>query len=275
MFSDVHELVQLDDGATIVFGDFIAPMDLSALGGPTDAPVLHHVVQELAPDGSLAFEWSTRDALDPFASPVWVMDPVSGAYEYAHINSLSVDAEDGGWVISVRLTNQVLKVARSGPEAGQIVWRLGGPGSDLVFAGDDRDGGRSGFFGQHSARPLPGDRLLVYDNALYREARGGLDVDVEYVVTGPSRVVEYALDHEAGTATRVFEHPLAGSGATPAAGSVQRVAGGHTLIGWGDLPQEDPGSPVATEVDADGDVVMELFMGASVWSYRVWKFELP
>jgi hypothetical protein len=275
VFTDTHELLELEDGSVILMGNWIEPRDLSIVGGPVDGLSMHHTVQELRTDGTLAFEWTTRDGIDPLATPVWTLEPNSGAYEYAHLNSVDVDPDDGAWVISVRLSNEVIKVARQPTTVGgrdfapgEIVWRLGGPSSDFTFVDD------GGFFGQHCARALPGDRVLVFDNALYREGLVSETTDFLLLETGDSRAVEYQLDLDAGTATRVFEAALPGSGATLAAGSAQRLDGGHTLVGWGDLPQEEPGTVVATEFDANGDVVMELEMPPGVWSYRVLRFEV-
>jgi hypothetical protein len=52
-------------------------------------------------------------------------------------------------------------------------------------------------------------------------------------------------------------------------GSVQRLPGGNTLIGWGSS------NPTATEVTPDGAKVTELAFDLGVVSYRAFRYEWP
>lgn len=279
---DVHELERRDDGSTLLLGNVVqGGVDLSGMGGPADASVVHHVAQHLEPGGEVRFEWSTAGAVDFRTVPVWVPDPAFEAWVYGHANAAVIDPDDGHLVVSLRIVGQALKIAtrdtvfrgREVP-AGEVIWRLGGADSNFVFVDDDRADGWSGFAGQHTVRPVGDDRWIVFDNALRREATRPdlLDPEVEMTATGAPRFVEYLLDPEAGTATRIAEHAWPTETPVIAGGSAQRLANGHTVIGWGDLPNDDPG-PAVTEIDAEGRLVLELTLPEGVWSYRAWRLE--
>lgn len=262
--TDPHEFTLLPDGGALIIGTRTHPTDLTAEGGPVDFPVIEQVAQELAPDGSVRFEWSTRGQVDLAHVPAMVFsDWTAEAIELAHMNSIEVDPHDGNWVISLRLPSQVVKVDRS---TGDVLWRLGGPGSEFSFVDDDRANGWQGFAWQHSARVTGPDRILVFDNAMTVDAGAP---------SGDSRYAEYQLDLSAMTATLVAEWELADSGWTDAAGSAQRMANGNTVIGFGNnlfLPDFER-APQIVEVDPAGDIRFSLTFPQSEWAYRAWKLE--
>jgi len=271
VFTDPHELQVLPGGGVLGLAMAGRYDDLSPWGGPDEALVLDNVIQEFDAAGELTFEWSTRDQVDFDHLPPAVLDGMGDEWEYAHLNAIEIDPEDDNLVLSLRLPSQVVKVARRATtyrgeryEAGEILWTLGGVTSDFAFIDDEREGRWQGFAGQHSSRVLPGNRILLFDNG----------TNFISASTGDARVVEYVLDHDAMTATRVFSHALTGAGPTLAAGSVQRLDDGHTVIGWGSQ-QEWQGrkAPSAMELDADGEVVWSLVLPDNQWTYRVWKFD--
>ncbi len=267
---DPHEFQVLADGTLIGIGLGHREEDLRAFGGARDTLVVDQLIQEFDPAGEQVFAWSTEGQVDYGILPDAVLDAISDGWDYAHANAFDLDPDDDNLVISLRSASQVLKVARQpttwrGQDyaAGEVMWRLGVDG-DFTFVGDDRDHGWRGFAGQHSARVLPGDQLLLFDNA----------TDYDGGDTGDCRAVIYQLDHDTGTAERVWEHALAGAGASPAAGSVQRLDGDHTVIGWGAIQDwQGEKAPAATELDASGEPVLRLRLEDNLWSYRVWKFQ--
>lgn len=275
---DHHDFQILDSGNALILGLVWTVEDLRELGGTVDTTVLHNTIQEVTPDGRVVWEWDTRGQVDAEDVAYWSYSAVAGGWEYAHVNSLEIDPADGSLLVSVRLTNQVLKIARQPTEhgghtfqPGEIVWRLGGRSSDFEID-DARPDGSWGFAGQHSARPVPGG-LILYDNAMRAESDGLVaQADVERFATGPSRYVEYALDTDAMTATVRGSFALEGSGFTHAMGSAQRMGDGHTVIGWGGLPGTGPW-PMATEVDADDQPVQHLWVDGS-HTYRAAKHVL-
>ncbi len=273
---DVHELIDFGDHA-ILIATWAEVADLRDFGGDIGSKVRHFEVQEVGSDGSIAFRWSTESIFVPEEIGLWVEDEGSGELDYAHLNGVDVDPYDGNWVISLRLFDQVIKVARNDGtlngvayQAGDVLWRVGGPDATLDFVDDDRDSGWIGFAGQHSPRMVAPDRLLLFDNAFGREAVGDLsNQDISFFATGGTRAVEYALDLVAGTATPVWSHDLEDGVFTLAGGSVQRLADGSTAIGWGTRYLES-GGPAMTRVADDGTVLSGLTLPKDVWSYRAW-----
>jgi hypothetical protein len=255
--TDSHDSVLRPDGSRLL----IAYQD--------DAhpdPVIDAVIQEIAPDGTLAFEWDSEDHI-PEA------DGLVGAGDYAHVNSMEY-TPDGDILASFRNTSQVLLIARTahdGHDAGDVIWRLGGEHGDFTFV-DDPEGG---FCAQHTAHLFPDGRLLVWDNG----AVAGPNVQTGNICPDPenpggrhgrpfSRAAEYQLDLDDMTATLVWTAERDG-GYTQFAGGAQRLPGGHTMLGWVD------GTPIATEVDESGDEVWSLSVDGGYTSYRSRKYETP
>lgn len=277
---DVHEFFQQEDGTLLILGEYALPMDLSPYGGAVDMRIVHHVIQEVDPQGGVQWTWSTDGVVDYTRVPTWTYDPSLDAWDYCHINAVSYDPDDGNLIVSMRILSQVIKVARHPTTLrdrsfaeGEVIWRLGGPDSDFQFDGDDRAGIWRGFAGQHSARMLGDNELIVFDNAQWREAppKERFQLEAEQMPTGEPRYVSYRVDTDRMVATRLEEHTVL---ADPirVAGSVQRLPDGHTLIGWGNL-SEDPTYPAITELDATGAVSREITLGDGQWTYRAWQFD--
>jgi hypothetical protein len=196
--------------------------------------------------------------------------------DYAHINSIQV-MDDGDILASFRHLSSVWKIARTahdGFQVGDVVWRLGGRISDFTFVDDPHPGGPCA---QHTATQLPDGNILLFDNG-----SGWLgqvlcidpaDPSGDSVSRGFSRVTEYALDEDAGTATLVWDHQVAGRGAV-FAGSAERLPNGNTLVGWA---FERAAS--TSEVGPDGELLWELRDPAPsaerYISYRSAKFDVP
>jgi Arylsulfotransferase (ASST) len=197
--------------------------------GGSRRPLAGHQLLRLRADGSAEFEWSSWDH---FSLKDWI-EPrpktLPEEFDFDHPNSIDLD-EQGNYVVSFRRLSQIVKLDAT---TAEIRWRLGGRRSDFTILGDPL----GGFTFQHSARLLPNDHLLLYDN-------GGGHTPPE------SRAVEYALDTTAMTATMVWEfrhHPVI---YTPGSGAVQRLRSGNTLIAYGQKGR-------ANEVTPDGEVVWE------------------
>ena len=160
-------------------------------------------VQRRAPDGSVEPLWSAWDSF------TWEPGLDYGGSGWTHVNGLTWNPDDGATYVSIRNLSCVVKLS----EDGSLLWKLGGTQSDFTFSGT-----RS-FTHQHRLRPLENGNVLVFDNG----ANAG----------DGSRVVEFALDEAAGTATEVwsftpglFAHSL---------GDVWRLPSGNTLVSWGTL----------------------------------------
>ncbi len=256
--TDFHDSVLRPDGTALL------------MSYQADPPRVDSVIQELAPDGSVAFTWDSDDHIP-------VSDGLVGGSDYAHINSMEY-LPDGDILASFRNPSQVLRIARTahdGFQVGDVVWRLGGVSSDFTFE-DDPEGG---FCAQHTAHWTDDGHLMVFDNGAQADPGSPFSVQTGDICPDPedpearrarpfSRVAEYELDTEAMTATLVWSYAQGGI-YTPFAGSAQRLAGGNTLVGWVNS------SPIATEVDPEGDKVWELTIGSGYISYRSLKFQAP
>lgn len=255
--TDAHEHQLRADGSVLTTFTGNEAGDLSPWGGPVDGTFWHSGVRELAPDGSIVQQWTTEGKIDLDGLPAYVLDEAAEGrpWRYGHINS--VQQLDEGILLSLRSPNQVALVD---PASDTYLWRLGGSTSDLVFVDDSR----GGFVGQHSARMFEPDRLTVFDNG----------TNFFEPATGDVRVVEYALDHDAGTATQVWEYVLDGAGGVEFAGLVQRHADGATTIGWGSLQtQNGDRSPSVTELDSDRSWRCHLRLPAGMYTYRAYAFD--
>jgi hypothetical protein len=158
-------------------------------------------VVQLAPDGTQTVLWSTWDSFtyDPEAL-------IDGS-GWTHANGLTWDEDEQVIYVSLRNLNCVVKLSAE----GELLWKLGGPDSDFSFSG------ARGFDHQHRLRPLEDGHVLVFDN--------GPSANVG------SRVVEFALDAEAGTATEVWSY--SGGLFVYSLGDVWRLPSGNTLVSWG------------------------------------------
>jgi Arylsulfotransferase (ASST) len=214
--ADLHEFVISPQDTALVTAYRPVMTDLSRVGGPTQGVAFSGVVQEIdIESGRVLFEWSSIDYVPVTDTYV----PFSGGttaapFDYFHANSISI-APDGDLLVSARNTSTVYKVSRSN---GQVAWRLGGKRSSFTM------GPGATFWFQHHVLSQGQDTLSIFDD-------GG---------TPPkeprSRAILLSLDIGAMRATllRSYVHPAGLAAANQ--GSMQVLAGGAVLVGWGNLP---------------------------------------
>lgn len=244
--TDGHDSILQPDGTA-----YVMSYEPSAATGDVDA-----VIQRLKPDGHADFTWN---------SSVLRNETVAGdRADYAHINSFHLVADDD-LIVSFRHFSAVLRIAtrpHDGYEPGEIIWKLGGHDSTFTFPAGD-----GGPCAQHSAVFLPAaqnadgrDHVLLFDNGsdsplnlpdppmcIDPADRAG---QVERPLT---RIIEYALDYDAGTATSVREYSHQPARYAFFAGSVRPLTAGHRLIGWASDTRT-----LASEIDADDQLVWEI-----------------
>ncbi|GDX83589.1 hypothetical protein LBMAG42_54000 [Deltaproteobacteria bacterium] len=189
-----HAFAQLPDG-TITFIVY----DIREVEGET---VRGDALVERAPDGNETTLWSTWDS--------FTYEPGTdlAGVGWTHCNSVSWNAEEEAYYVSVRNLNAIVKLSRT----GERIWTFGGVTSDFELLDDD------GTVHQHRVRGEDGGTgLLVFDNG----AAAALG----------SRVVRYALDLQTMTATTEVE---ASEGVyTYSLGDVERLPEGGMWVSWG------------------------------------------
>ena len=256
-FTDPHDLLlSLRDGA-LDAAHFLAydiqPFDLTFRGGPADAPLAVHRILRVGPGGEKLFEWNAADHYAPADWPA-TMQPT----DLVHPSSLELDG-DGNYVVSLQAMSQVAAIDA---QTGAFLWRLGGAHADLTIMDDPL----GGFHGQHSARILPNGNLLLLDNRMGQ-------------VPPAARAVEYRIDLATRTAHLVWEYRPVPAIVSPIMGSVQRLAAGSTLIGFGAAGR-------VVEVSADNQLLWSAALvntvgGAPMQFYRalgiasLYRYERP
>jgi Arylsulfotransferase (ASST) len=241
MSVDLHEFIVTPQNTALLTAVKPRPADLSALGGPARGTALTGAVLEVdIASGKVLFQWNSLDHVpvtDTFAS--FSGGTQASPFDYFHVNSIAI-APDGDLIVSARNTCAVYKVARP---SGQVQWRLGGKRSSF------RMGSGATFWWQHHARPQGTGSLSLFDDAASPQKET------------QSRGIVLDLDTKAMRATlsRSYTHPAKLLAANQ--GSVQLLAGGRVLVGWGNLPY-------FTEFAQDGTVLAEGQFPVGDQSYR-------
>jgi outer membrane protein assembly factor BamB len=260
MPTDLHELLELPNGNHLVLAyPLKRGVDLTGLAAdPPPGPnstIADCVVQEVTPQGELAWEWRASDHSDIPAenqNPGKLVLNGETIYDVFHCNSVDVTPA-GDVLLSIRHYNAVILIRRSD---GQILWKLGGSpvsesGATILEVTNDAQPIRL----QHDARILPNGNISLFDNQAPTRA--------------PARAVEYSLDLASGTAQRVFEYVNPTGRASLATGSFRRYSDGHSVICWG-IDATFSGA-LLSELDTQGDNVLDISFGAPSGSYRALK----
>jgi hypothetical protein len=238
--TNLHELILLPNGHALMLGDDRQMIDMSKIvsGGNPNAMVIGAVIQELDREKRVIFEWRSFDHFK--ITDAVHEDFTAGAVDYVHPNTIEVDT-DGNLLLSSRHMDEITKIDR---HTGNIIWRWGGKNNQFTFINDTPR-----FSHQHTIRRTPTGTLILFDNGNYRAAPS-------------SRAVEYQVNESAKTAKLIWQFRHSPDVKSIAMGSVQRLADGMTIIGWG------TGSPALTEVRPDGSVALEVGLPDSLVSYR-------
>ena len=215
--TDHHDIAELPNG-DVVLATYVARqhVDLTSLGAGygNDELVYDSHLEQIRPDGTVAWTWKSEDHIPVSASTFAQRLPgLAGlGVDLVHINSIHV-APDGDLIISARHTDAVYKVRRN--LAGDVVWRIGGKQSDFTFADDPL----GGFGRQHDAQLLPNGNLRLFDNRTS--------------LPGAPRAVEYALDTVQHTARLVWSASTPAVTSSGGVGSVRTLGDGDFVVTWG------------------------------------------
>ena len=226
-YTDPHELLLSFRDTTVVaahlLGYEIHNYDLSAIGGSQQTPLAVHTIERHSATGAVLFRWSAAIAFTPADWPL----PNPRAVDLVHPSSLAID-RDGGYVVSFQGMDEITKIDSA---SGAILWRLGGRHNQFQIVDDPLHG----FLGQHDVQVLENGHLLMLDDHF----RGS---------PAPARAVEYSLDTQTMIARMVWQYQPSSAVISPIMGSVQRLANGATLVGFGAAGRMD-------EVGSDGSVL--------------------
>ena len=249
--TDFHELVRLPNGNSLVL--VYRPrdgVDLTPHGGPANATVLDAEVQEIEPDGDLAWSWNSAGRVSLNEIQRWwtyildnpaTLEDGRTAYDIMHPNSIEPDGN--GLILSFRHINALLRIDKA---TGNITWKLGGTNTaqSLSILGDPL--GSSSFGGQHDARKLSDGTITLHDNrSSYSQ---------------PPRAVRYRLNLGARTARLLESLSDPQVPDSFCCGSSRRLPGGNWVSGWG-------GSELTTEQTPSGAPVFRLRL-PEIFSYR-------
>lgn len=238
--ADSHGIQILPNGHALLMIYHHRPADLSDIGGRADAKVIDLIIQELDESRNVVFEWNSADHIAITDTFVNLTAPT---VDYIHGNAIELDF-DGNILISSRNLSEITKIDR---QTGDIIWRLGGKQNEFTFENDEQ------FRYQHDIRRLSNGNITLYDNRAYEKP--------EY-----SRAVEYEIDEENKTITKVWEYRNTPDIYAVAMGNHQRLPNGNSLIGWGSV------TTTATEVTPDGTKVFELAFDPPYANYRSFRF---
>jgi len=255
--TDPHELEEMSNGDLMMLSaPTRANVDLTPLGfGPSEA-IIDCVLQEVNPNGQLVWQWRASDhiSVDESTHPFGFGDqPI---HDIFHCNSIDTDPATGNVLLSTRHTDAVYLIDKT---TGATIWKMGGTSfnhdhAQILSITSDPEGA---FHAQHDARFQSNGDVSLYDNQ-------------SWDATLAARGVEYHVDPGAGTATLVWSYQSPDGQHSFATGSFRRLNGGaDNVIGWGVKT-----GTLFTEVDAEGNVLLNVGLASGGFSYRVQKVGL-
>ena len=252
--ADGHELQTLPNGDRLIFATPVrSGFDLRGLQSfGANSSILDCQIQELDSAGNLVWSWNASDHIDPVQESLEPAGETSYVDVY-HCNAIEPDAS-GNLLISLRHANALFYIDRA---SGRILWKLGGTaynkdGAALIRVENDA---LTTFSMQHDARFRANGNVTLFDD--------------HGASAGVARGVEYAIDHELGVATPVFQ--FLGSAPSQYEGSFRRYADGESVIGWGKVEGD---TRFLTELDAAGNDVFDIAFDDAEVTYRAIKVPL-
>jgi hypothetical protein len=237
-FADVHEFKLTPQGTALITIYNEVTRDLTSVSGPSAAPVLDSIVQEVdVKSGAVLFEWHSLDHVPLTDSYAPILNP----YDYFHVNSIDLHP-DGNLIVSARNTSAVYKLDR---KSGEILWTLNGRSSDFEM------GPAAAFMYQHDAQAHTDGTVTLYD-------------DGPSSSSAQSRAIRLGLDLGAMRADllQAYTHPT--PLASAAMGNAQQLPDGGVMVGWGTQPW-------LTEFGPLGDVRFDATFDGGAWNYRTFR----
>ena len=240
---DLHEffITPQDTALLTIYNE--TRTDLSPIGGQNEGPVWEGIAQELDLEtGEILFEWHSLDHVGVGESYRHPPEDPDEPLDYFHINSIEVEP-DGNFLIDAKGTWAVYKVDR---KSGEVLWRLGGKGSDFEMGEGTR------FAYQHDARRQEDGTITIFDNGASPQ------------VHDHSRGIVVDLDEQAMKATLVREYTHPEKPLATSQGNMQVLPGGNAFIGWGT-------EPYSSEYSKEGKLLFDLQFAGETQSYRAFR----
>ena len=244
--ADYHDIQYTSSGGYLLQSYAKQIIDLPQTQVVDTANIL--VIQEFDHNHNLIMEWKNSDHMN-LEDYVDELNLNSTYRNWTHGNSIEIDNDDN-IIISNRAMDEVIKFHR---QSGELIWRLGGPMNDFTFINDPLQGPNR----QHDVRRLPNGNITIFDNGDQRE-------------NPLTRITEYQIDEQNMTATLVWEYSHPDGYVSLNQGSAQRLENGNTLISWGGVHNH---GQIITEIDYDGNIVLEIEYPSGNHSYKVRKEE--
>lgn len=249
---DLHDFVALRNGHYLMILNHKIEKDLSNIveGGQKNAQIINNLLVETDGRGNIFWSWSAIDYLD-ILDVTEAVDLTMNVIDPFHINSIFEDS-NGNLLISIRHFDEIALVNK---QTKQFIWRFGGQKSkknQFSILNDEIDGFK-GFSHQHTASLLSNGNVLLFDNGNLKPK--------QY-----SRAVEYSLNYQNMTATKVWEYRNNPDIYIFAMGSTYRLENGNTLVGWAKYG--------FTEVRPDHTITMQAVSNNPIGIFRVQKTNL-
>jgi len=212
-----HDFVVLPGGDLLLIVEDIRQVDGQQVIGDS--------LVRMSPDGSRTTVWSVWDVYDFDDQPV----PNDG--DWTHANAVDYLPQRNLVLLGLRHFNSILALDATD---FSVQWALGGLVSTVQV---DQD---SAFLHQHQFQLQDNDHMLVFDN---------------HVGTGTaqdSRVIELALDLQAGTATQTWEYHHDPPTEVIVLGNVEALPDGDRLVTWssaGEVQVVQPDGAVAWQLN--------------------------
>jgi hypothetical protein len=245
LHADLHEIKITPEGTAWIDAFYPIHMNLAGHHGVANGVLTDSVVQEIdIGTGLVMWEWHALGHI-PLSSSYNPNPDSTYPWDYAHVNSIDPDG-DGNVLLSARNTWTIYDV---NIHTGGFRWQFGdGAHSSFKLASGVR------FYWQHDAQWQPGGLISVFDNGStppkQKQSSGLLLRPQEsmHTVTLVKRFVN-------GSRTLLASSQ----------GSVQQLAGGDWLLGYGELPD-------FTEFDASGHILYDARLGKNVQDFRTYEF---
>jgi arylsulfate sulfotransferase len=213
-----HEILELPGGNLLTLSHAVRRVEtfpsseVNPAAAPAPANLVGDTIVEFARDGRIVHEWSLLDLLDTQRIGY---DALAGFWDstyrraygatrdWTHANSVTYDAQDDSFVVSLRSQDAVVKVNRSD---GKLVWIFGVPGGwrepwdSKLLRGPEA---MLWPYHQHAAAMTAKGTLILFDNGNHRARPFDPKQRVE---ENYSRAVEYSIDAAGRTTSEVWSY---------------------------------------------------------------------